>query len=188
MFARLRRVPARLSARPGHMHSEGRIICRASRHLIRRVVSFDRPIHPSSGCSFLPLGTFLFCIRDFHVRCSRTHPPSWERTASECIIHLRSLFVSPPHPFPPVFNSCAVLSFLICLRGFGWRIHCGVEVTVLSTNKQHSLSYSSHIDDKACEFITAVPIKAVTAPPTFSVGRPGGEMPVEDMCYESRGL
>jgi hypothetical protein len=21
-------------------------------------------------------------------------------------------------------------------RGFGWRIHCGVEVTVLSTNKQ----------------------------------------------------
>jgi hypothetical protein len=140
MFARLRRVPARLSARPGHMHSEGRIICRASRHLIRRVVSFDRPIHPSSGCSFLPLGTFLFCIRDFHVRCSRTHPPSWERTASECIIHLRSLFVSPPHPFPPVFNSCAFLSFLICLRGFGWRIHCGVEVTVLSTNKQLSLS------------------------------------------------
>jgi hypothetical protein len=25
-------------------------------------------------------------------------------------------------------------------RGFGWRIHCGVEVTVLSTNKHHSLS------------------------------------------------
>jgi hypothetical protein len=25
-------------------------------------------------------------------------------------------------------------------RGFGWRIHCGVEVTVLSTNKQHTLS------------------------------------------------
>ena len=25
-------------------------------------------------------------------------------------------------------------------RGFGWRIHCGVEVTELSTNKQHSLS------------------------------------------------
>ena len=23
---------------------------------------------------------------------------------------------------------------------FGWRIHCGVEVTELSTNKQHSLS------------------------------------------------
>ena len=25
-------------------------------------------------------------------------------------------------------------------RGFGWRIHCGVEVTVSSTNKQHTLS------------------------------------------------
>jgi hypothetical protein len=25
-------------------------------------------------------------------------------------------------------------------RGFGWRIHCGVEVTVLSTNKQLSLN------------------------------------------------
>jgi hypothetical protein len=25
-------------------------------------------------------------------------------------------------------------------RGFGWCIHCGVEVTELSTNKQHSLS------------------------------------------------
>ena len=23
-------------------------------------------------------------------------------------------------------------------RGFGWRIHCGVEVTESSTNKQHS--------------------------------------------------
>ena len=25
-------------------------------------------------------------------------------------------------------------------RGFGWRIHCGVEVTVSSTNKQHALA------------------------------------------------
>ena len=25
-------------------------------------------------------------------------------------------------------------------HGFGWRIHCGVEVTELSTNKQHTLS------------------------------------------------
>ena len=25
-------------------------------------------------------------------------------------------------------------------RGFGWRIHCGVEVPELSTNKQHTLS------------------------------------------------
>jgi hypothetical protein len=25
-------------------------------------------------------------------------------------------------------------------RGVGWRIHCGIEVTELSTNKQHTLS------------------------------------------------
>jgi hypothetical protein len=29
----------------------------------------------------------------------------------------------------------------------GWRIHCGVEVTELSTNKQHTLSHdASHFD------------------------------------------
>jgi len=27
-------------------------------------------------------------------------------------------------------------------RGLGWRIHCGVEVTESSTNKQHTLSPS----------------------------------------------
>jgi hypothetical protein len=26
-------------------------------------------------------------------------------------------------------------------RGLGWRIHCGVKVTELSTNKQHTLSF-----------------------------------------------
>jgi hypothetical protein len=29
-------------------------------------------------------------------------------------------------------------------HGFDWRIHCGVEVTELSTNKQHTLSPISH--------------------------------------------
>ena len=28
----------------------------------------------------------------------------------------------------------------MCHAASGWRIHCGVEVTELSTNKQHSLS------------------------------------------------
>ena len=31
----------------------------------------------------------------------------------------------------------------ITSRGFGWRIHCGVEVTESSTNKQHTLSLTS---------------------------------------------
>jgi len=30
------------------------------------------------------------------------------------------------------------------IRGFGWRIHCGVEVTESSTNKQHILNTVSH--------------------------------------------
>ena len=29
----------------------------------------------------------------------------------------------------------------------GWRIHCGVEVTELSTNKQHSLSINDNLSD-----------------------------------------
>ena len=32
-------------------------------------------------------------------------------------------------------------------RGFGWRIHCGVEVTVLSTNKQHSLWKKGEVEN-----------------------------------------
>ena len=40
------------------------------------------------------------------------------------------------------FNSCHTItaqSLYISSHGFGWRIHCGVEVTESSTNKQHSL-------------------------------------------------
>ena len=33
----------------GHMHSEGRIFWRASRHFIRRATSFHRPLHSSRG-------------------------------------------------------------------------------------------------------------------------------------------
>jgi len=34
-------------------------------------------------------------------------------------------------------------------RGFGWRIHCGVEVTESSTNKQHTHSLKSVLEPKA---------------------------------------
>jgi hypothetical protein len=30
---------------------------------------------------------------------------------------------------------------LMYTRGLGWRIHCGVEVTESSTNKQHMIKY-----------------------------------------------
>jgi hypothetical protein len=42
-------------------------------------ISTDRT---SSMADHLLLRKFLLCIRDFYVRCSRTHPHSWERTAS----------------------------------------------------------------------------------------------------------
>ena len=35
-------------------------------------------------------------------------------------------------------------------RGFGWRIHCGVEVTELSTNKQHTLSLQLSQEHEIC--------------------------------------
>jgi hypothetical protein len=62
----------------------------------------------TSSMADLPLlRKFPLCIRDFYVRCSRTHPPSWERTSSVCIIHLYSvLFARPPH----LFSYC--ISFL----------------------------------------------------------------------------
>ena len=37
---------------------------------------------------------------------------------------------------------CLLLQYLLPHAAFGWRIHCGVEVTELSTNKQHTLSQS----------------------------------------------
>jgi len=80
------------------MQSEGRLISRPSRHLIRRATSFHRPLHPSSWPTFLFFRDFLFYIRNFHVRCSRARPHFWERTASACIIHLCSVFARPP-PF-----------------------------------------------------------------------------------------
>ena len=40
---------------------------------------------------------------------------------------------------------------------FGWRIHCGVEVTKLSTNKQHTLSAAAAaaIDASSASFVAS---------------------------------
>jgi hypothetical protein len=35
-------------------------------------------------------------------------------------------------------------------RGFGWRIHCGVEVTELTTNKQHTLTLPMSQGNEIC--------------------------------------
>jgi hypothetical protein len=38
----------------------------------------------------------------------------------------------------------------------GWRIHCGVEVTELSTNKQHSLRQGRHCHSHACTQLSSI--------------------------------
>jgi hypothetical protein len=51
----------------------------------------------TSSMADLPLlRKFPLCNRDFYFRCSRTHPHSWERTTSVCVIHLYSVFLPPP--------------------------------------------------------------------------------------------
>ena len=42
----------------------------------------------------------------------------------------------------PICHSACALCLAPSPRGFGWRIHCGVEVNELSTNKQYTLSFN----------------------------------------------
>ena len=45
-----------------------------------------------------------------------------------------------------ILTRLPVLFLMICKpRGFGWRIHCGVEVTISSTNKQPTHSRGSRL-------------------------------------------
>jgi hypothetical protein len=118
MFTCLRCVPARLPARPDHMHSEAA----SSAGLL--ATSFgghhhfkDLSTHPLTDLflfwvmmmmSLFVLAetkweSFLFCIRDFRVRCFCT-PYLWERTGSVCIIHLYSVFDLACHLFGGLFE------------------------------------------------------------------------------------
>ena len=61
-------------------------------------------------------------------------------------MHARALsqtFESYPPQFPKSqsrnLNSVQTHSLFFFSRGLGWRMHLGVEVTELSTNKQHHL-------------------------------------------------
>jgi hypothetical protein len=88
----LHRDPASLTVRPGPMHSEGRIISRPSRHLIRRATSFKRPAHPLNR----PFSSYGYY--DFYS-----------------VFAISSWFLPPPPPtlFPHTFPSCV---FLLSLR------------------------------------------------------------------------
>jgi hypothetical protein len=109
----------------GHVHSENCIIWRASCHFLRRATTFPRPAHPLWPTFLSVLHKFPLCLRAFYVRCSRTHPHFWERTASVCIIHLCSVCARLPHQ---LFSLCVFLAYFsllllcapltICLEGY----------------------------------------------------------------------
>jgi hypothetical protein len=44
-------------------------------------------------------------------------------------------------------------------RGLGWRMHCGVEVTELSTNKQHHISQKNKVP-QCLDFLSRKPLSA----------------------------
>ena len=73
-----------------------------------------------------------FCNPPIHLRClcspcicSQMEAPPQSLHWLLCRLCLQ--MEAPPHPYQPHTAS-------------GWRIHCGVEVTEMSTNKQHTLS------------------------------------------------
>ena len=51
---------------------------------------------------------------------------------------------NPPPPPSPDLPFLPTMPTALHTRGSGWRIHCGVEVTDLSTNEQHTLSHNAN--------------------------------------------
>jgi hypothetical protein len=107
MFICLCRVPVSLPARPGHKPSADHIICRASRHLIRRATSCDRPILTSSGWPFLLLGNFfsVFVISTFSVI---THSLILGSVQHLYASYIYVLFLPPP---PTLFSLVLLLAY-----------------------------------------------------------------------------
>jgi hypothetical protein len=94
----------------GPMHSEVRITCRSSRHLIRKTTSFPRPIHTS----FFFSGKFSILYSRF-PRQMFTHTTSFWGAYSICMDHTSVFCVCPPpHPFPHAFPFCVFLFSLLC--------------------------------------------------------------------------
>jgi hypothetical protein len=74
---------------------------------------------------------------------------------------------------------------------FGWRIHCGVEVTELSTNKQHTLSIIEYEQILfllfSCSSWFKRPRVVVDYCRTYETAvSGGGRRTVEDMCCSIR--
>ena len=55
------------------------------------------------------------------------------------------IFWYEPSPIFWIFSDLTTKGLTFQLRGLGWRTHCGVEVTELSTNKQHTLFLQEQI-------------------------------------------
>jgi hypothetical protein len=101
----------------GHMHSEGRIICRASRHLILRATSFPSPLHTSSWLPFSSSGYLsnffpsVFAMSTLDVLAHRLILGSVQHLYASSIYVLFLPF--PPPFFSLAFNSCIFLFSLI---------------------------------------------------------------------------
>jgi hypothetical protein len=97
----------------GHMHSEGRILCRASCHFLRRATTFPRPAHP-----LWP--TFLSCVNFLSVFVLFIFDVLAPILIFESVqpLHASYIYVlcfPTPHPFSTAFPFCVFLfSLLMC--------------------------------------------------------------------------
>jgi hypothetical protein len=69
--------------------------------------------------------------------------------------------LGPSYVFIPLV--LGPLNSLKTSRGYGWRIHYGVEVTELSTNKQHTLSETQQRQERDATTGTDIPCRRLEA-------------------------
>ena len=93
------------------MHFQDHIISSPSRHLIMLAKSFPLSLHPSSWLTFLFFWVnFLFCLRNFKVRCSRTLSHSWK------LHYLSASYIYVLFFFPPFFLMYFLLTYVFSVH------------------------------------------------------------------------
>jgi len=105
-------------------------------HILHRTVDVD----------FMPVmdGGEVTVRKGFGVGCIIRQNTRNRRHQTQCCSGERLHLLCPRLPCVLKVSASVHLhcQVTVCsLRGFGWRIHCGVEATELSTNKQHTLTF-----------------------------------------------
>jgi hypothetical protein len=73
--------------------------------------------------------------------CIRSKDPEKYRIPNSKVVDQVGVFGDPCEPWNAFSSSLLwYVPSLRYTRGLGWRMHCGVEVTESSTNKQHHIS------------------------------------------------